>query len=305
MLITKANLDALRTTFGAQFQAGYDSAETFSDKLATKVGSQNAQNVYGWIAQQLRARKWKGPRLVRNLTERSYMLENEEFEATVGIPRRDILNDSLGIFANQTMPQVGNAIASIPDDLLVDILQNNAICFDGGNFFATNHPTFDEAGSTYANLIGNNALDATNFASTWGAMASYTGEDGRSLGVNPNLLIVPPQLKRTALEIVNATFAVGAGGTNVSADNVLQGWADVLVVPALSNEPTTWYLADVSRGILPFIHQEREPYQFVAMDQPNDANVFENGEYVYGGYYYGNVGVTLPFLITKNQSASL
>lgn len=305
MLITKDNLNALRTTFGAQFQAGYDNAETFADKISTKIGSSSGQNLYGWIAQQLKARKWEGPRLVRNLSERSYMLENEEFEVTVGIPRKDILNDNLGIFANQTMPQVGNAIATIPDDLLVQILQNNAVCFDGKNFFATDHPTFDDSGSTYSNLFGNSALDATNFNTIWGTMASYTGEDGRPLGINPNLLIVPPQLKRAALEIVNATFAVGVGGTNVTAENVLKGWADVLVIPELSSQPSVWYLADVSRGILPFVTQEREPYQFVAKDRPEDDNVFMNGEFVYGGYWYGNVGVTLPFLIAKCQSAAL
>jgi phage major head subunit gpT-like protein len=305
MLITRDNLNALRTTFGAQFQSGFDSATTFADKISTETGSQNAQNLYGWIAQQLKARKWKGPRLVRNLSERSYMLENEEYEVTVGIPRKDIINDNLGIFANQTMPQVGNAIAKIPDDLVVSVMQNNAVCFDGGNFFATNHPTYDDSGSTYANLFGSSALDATNFNTVWAAMSSYVGEDGKPLGVNPNLLIVPPQLKRAALEIVNATFAVGAGGTNVTAENVLKGWADVLVIPELGNQPTVWYLADVSRGIMPFVKQVREPYSFVAKDSPTDDNVFMNNEFVYGGYWYGNVGVTLPFLIAKCQAAAL
>lgn len=303
MIITQETLDALRVTFNAQFQQAFDTAEPWWSKIATELPSSNGESVYGWIAQQLSARQWIGPRIAQNLVEREYVLPNLPWEATAELERDKVEDDNLGVFAGQTMPQLGKAMAKIPDHLIADILQNNTTGFDGEDFFSTTHPVYDDAGSLYSNLFTTNPLDPANFSTTWATMAAYNGEDGDPLGINPNLIIVPPQLKRSALEIVNATYMVGAHGSNVTAENVLQGWADVLVIPELSNEPDTWYLADVSRGIMPFIRQLRRAPEFVAKDSPTDDNVFRENKFIYGGYERSNVGVSLPFLISRNEAA--
>lgn len=43
-----------------------------------------------------------------------------------------------------------------------------------------------------------------------------------------------------------------------------------------------WYLMDTSRAVRPLIWQERQPYNFVAMDKATDQNVFMNRKYLYG-----------------------
>ncbi len=54
-----------------------------------------------------------------------------------------------------------------------------------------------------------------------------------------------------------------------------------------------WYLLDTSKVIKPFIYQKRSDYQFVSKDKPDDDNVFNKNEYVYGADGRSNVGVGL------------
>lgn len=56
---------------------------------------------------------------------------------------------------------------------------------------------------------------------------------------------------------------------------------------------TGWYLLDTSKPIKPLIYQVREDYQFVALDNPEDPNVFMKDELIYGAHGRSNVGYGL------------
>lgn len=51
-----------------------------------------------------------------------------------------------------------------------------------------------------------------------------------------------------------------------------------------------WFLMDASRALKPIILQKRKDFDFVAMDDPKDENVFKNKEFIYGSDARGNVG---------------
>lgn len=53
---------------------------------------------------------------------------------------------------------------------------------------------------------------------------------------------------------------------------------------------TPWYLMDLSRALKPIILQERKPFTFVAMDNPDDPNVFHKKQFLYGVDGRMNVG---------------
>lgn len=54
-----------------------------------------------------------------------------------------------------------------------------------------------------------------------------------------------------------------------------------------------WYLIDTSRPIKPIIYQKREDYDFRALDNPDDPNVFHRDEFLYGSSGRGNAGFAL------------
>jgi len=62
-------------------------------------------------------------------------------------------------------------------------------------------------------------LDANSFNDAYAAMQSFKGDHGRPLGIRPKLLIVGPQDRAAALEVVKAERNA-AGATNINRDVV-------------------------------------------------------------------------------------
>lgn len=305
MEFTQANLDALRVNFDMRFQTAYGAAETWFDKISTEIPFSARTGVYGWIAQQARARRWIGPRIAQNLTERSYALTNDLYETTIELDRLDVKMDTLGIFQSQALPNLAFSMKKHPDVLLNALLQANAaLAYDGLSMFNAAHLTYNGAG-TYSNDFTTAPLTAANFNAAWAAMTAYTGEDGLPLGVKPNLLVCGPLLKLTAQQILNSTIIAGnvpgvTVGSNPVAgiDNQLKGWADILVVDELPG--SVWYLLDVSKPIKPFIYQLGEAPTFQSLDQITDPKVFAENVLTYGSSVFDAVGISLPFLCSRN-----
>jgi phage major head subunit gpT-like protein len=311
MLINQTNLDALRTGFSTIFNAAYSKADgpaiNWWKELAAEVPGISKTNTYGWLAQQLVMREWKGKRLIRNLSERTKIVTVKPYEATVGVLEDDIEDDNLGIYQSQLMPQLAMATRKHPGDLIRDLLQANPIAFDGKALFADDHPTYDAAADVYDNNFAL-ALTADNLFAVWAAMSAFKGEDGEPLGLMPNKLVVPPQMKKTALEIVQSDAILQilknvAGSENVAAaaaSNVMKGWVDVVVVPQLANQPTVWYLADATTGLMPFLYILRRAARFVQLDKPTDEHVFSERKFLYGTDLRDAATETIPFLIAKS-----
>ena len=62
-----------------------------------------------------------------------------------------------------------------------------------------------------------------------------------------------------------------------------------------------WYLFDTSKVVKPLIWQERVPYEFRALNKPEDENVFMRDEHLYGVRARVNAGVGLWQLALKSK----
>ena len=70
-------------------------------------------------------------------------------------------------------------------------------------------------------------LTAANYAAARAKMQKLTGDQGRPLGVRPNVLVVPPDLEKDALHLLNTETNDGGGS------NPWKGTAEVVVTPYL------------------------------------------------------------------------
>lgn len=304
MLITRPNLDALRTQIDLRYQTAYDGTETFWQKLATQISSNARSNTYGWAAPNAELREWIGPRVALNLKEHDYTLVNKTFEGTIQVKREEIEDDNIGVFQNMTIPNLAIAVKKHPDRLIKALLQSSSLAYDGLSLFNASHLTYAPVGATqtYSNVNAASALTGDGFDAAYAQMASIVGENGEALGITPNLLIVPPQLNREARVIMQSTtYAVpGLTGASATIDNPLKGLCDVLMVPELANEPNVWYMADTTKAVLPFVYQLRRAAELVSRVNIDDPKVFEEDMFTWGVSMRDAAGITLPFLIQKN-----
>ena len=157
MIISQANLDALRVGYSAAFKNGLGMAPPLKDRVAMMMTSTTLETRYGWLNQLPGMREWLGLRVVQNLSESSYAIINKHFEHTVGVDRNDIEDDNLGQYG-ALFTRMGEAIASQAEILVWNLLKAGFTtnCWDGQFFFDTDHPIIlaDGTASTYVNTDG-------------------------------------------------------------------------------------------------------------------------------------------------------
>lgn len=305
MIINSANLNALRTTFEKRFREAYNETEAWYTKLATEIPSSNATSTYGWIANAIRIREWVGQRVVQAMSEHDYVLANITYEATFGVKREQILDDSLGIYTSAIVPQFAAALRKHPDGEITErIIDANPNGFDDVPFWSDSHPTFapSEFAQTYSNTftlaLGPTLEDAINNLTTIrAAMRTIVGENGKILSVDPLDLCVPPQLETMAWRVANATQVSNDGPANPFAGRI-----KVHVIEEMGTNAERFMLNDLSKPIKPFIWQVRSKPILRSRDTGNEDDAFYRNEYVWGvdgadgGPYRAAPGVTLPFL---------
>lgn len=283
---TPAALAALKTKLYKQFQASMTSTPVFAERvgLFLDVPSDTEFNTYDWLKAMSGMREWIGPRVYDGLTERVFQIWNRHYEKTLAV-NRDKLEDSPMSAIGDASLRLGllmDTARKLTDDLAVDLLQNgqSRLCYDGQNFFDTDHPVDidDASAGTQSNYEGASfALTAPNFNTARQRMMSWKNENGRPFGNKMNLLVVPPALEDEGEVILVAQYGT-SGQTNTNA-----GKAKLEVWPELAGQDTTWYGFDTqSPGAKALIRQLRKSLTLAARTSETDEPVFDRNEYVWG-----------------------
>jgi len=224
-------------------------------------------------------RKWVGDKVVKALEAFKYTVVNDDFEATVEVDRNDIEDDNLGIYAPMA-ENAGFSARQLPDEIDAD-LKNNAFtkeCYDGQYFYDTDHEVAGASVSNHGTAAlssATRALADASYGAARQAIMGFTDDEGRPLGLIPDLLEVPPALEATAKLLV--------GNPKLADDtpNPYNGTAKLLVNPRLTSD-TAWFLHVTSRPIKPFVYQERKAPVFVQQTDMNSDDVFMRRKFKFG-----------------------
>jgi phage major head subunit gpT-like protein len=156
-IITPALITSLRTGFSKAFQDALAQTPTDWEKVATRVPSSNTSNTYGWLNQFPKLREWVGDRVVKDMAAQGYQIQNKLYEGTVAVRRVDIEDDNVGVYT-PLFAEMGRAAKAHADELVFGLLAvgETTLCYDGQNFFDTDHPVYPNVdGTGTATLVSN------------------------------------------------------------------------------------------------------------------------------------------------------
>lgn len=250
--ITPAMITALMTGYRGDFQAGMAMAPSQYQKIAMTVPSTSKSNTYGWLGQFPQFREWIGSRAIEKMKAYGYSIVNKTFEGTVAISRDDFEDDNLGIYS-PLFQEMGRAAAAQPDELVFAALRDGVktACYDGQNFFDTEHPVYLKVGGT-----GDNPSDSSDS--------------------NPKVL-----------NRVSNKFIAKISGDNCGVVNYSKSATDS---NGEYYKGPAWYLLDCSRAVKPLIYQDRRKAELVAQTKVDEGRAFTDNEFVFGASARRNVG---------------
>lgn len=168
-VVTPALLKALFDGYSAAFKKGQGSAPSMWTRVATLVPSTTASNIYAWLGKFPKLKEWIGARAVKNMAAHGYTIVNKKFESTVGIPRDAVEDDSAGVYL-PLFEEMGRAATEHPDLMIFGLLADgfSELCYDGQNFFDTEHPVYPNVdGTGTATLVSNMDVPSSNPGPAW------------------------------------------------------------------------------------------------------------------------------------------
>ncbi len=183
-----------------------------------------------------------------------------------------VINDDLG--ATRRIPRkLGVAAIQTLHEFVWDFIKDNgALDYDSVALFHADHGN-----------LATVALAATSFDDRVFAMNQQTEQDsGKPLGVDPVIIVVPAELRKTAWEIVNSVRSVD--GRTDTTDNWIKTFNLKIIQINYWTDATNWYLAGDPRKYptieIDFLNGRQEPELFI-QDQPTVGSVFTADKITY------------------------
>lgn len=278
--------DGLKTVF---FEA-LDATVGNYERIATIIPSESDSEDYPWLGAVPSMREFTDERMPLGLLENNYTIRNRTWESSIAVERAAIEDDKYGQIKLRVQSLAREARRHV-DELVFGLLAGGFTgkCYDGKAFFATNHSS-GESG-TQSNKV-TDPLDAAALQAAITAMMKFKDDRGKLLGVVPDLLVVPPDLQWTAMELLESTYWPEEGTTTArAASNVLKGKLDLLVSPYLS-DTDNWFVLSTKGVIKPIILQSRTPVEFAALEADSESG-FMRDQYIYGVRARYNAGYGL------------
>ena len=275
-------LPGLKTAF---FNTFAEQAHLYQ-QIATVIPSDKAQEHYAWLGALPGVNEFVDERKLADMTEYDYFIQNKKWESTISIDRAALEDDQYGQLAMRAKQMASTANQHL--DLITFGLLATGFsqkCFDNTPFFGTHV----QGGISQTNT-SSDALSATSLQTAITAMMRFKDDQGRPMGVMPDLLVVAPENYWEAYTLMHSAFypdAVISANQDLGA-NPLKDMLRILPSPYLPSA-TNWFLLDTKRVVKAIILQMRKEFEFQALEQ-NAETGFLRDVFLYGVRARYNVG---------------
>lgn len=260
--------------------------------LYTTVPSTKSEEKYGWLGDVPAIQEWIGEKDVSGMKDYDYTIKNRDFHGTIGIDRNEIEDDQYGMIEPR-IRQLAGAAANYPMELVADLVVNGTtnLAYDGDAYFANrtvNDNLLAGTGTTLAQL-------KTDMGTARATMQRFVSDTGKLLRIKPNVIVCPPELEISFMEIVKSTAPQDATNYNAAGMNPWSQWiASVISLPELT-DTNDWYMFDTSMPLKPFFYQIRKK----PTSKMDTTKEFISRKILYGVELRGNAGYGFPQLGVK------
>lgn len=291
-----AKIEAASIAFGTMLNNRLKRPDVLHTKFAKMLRTNKLLNRQLWLDNVPKMRLWEGDKVLSMLRGESLSIVTRPHEASIMVPKGDIINDELGLYTDK-INQLGDSYMWHLDELFIGMLiaglQGTALgtTYDGQNLIDTDH-TFlgNGTGATYSNKV-TGAFSATTYQSAYNAFLTMKDENG--LPISPvagrtMYLLHGPTNRNAVRTVLQQENIVGQTQTNLdkgTAVPVCSEWITSGAVYNVFGQSITltgleWFLIPSDSTAI-MIQIKRDP-EFLAVDKGDDEFTFRTGKLLYG-----------------------
>ena len=301
-IVTTDFLAGVLTNFRALFESDFQAAQAFQawKQIAMTIPSKTLTETYEWFGTPPQMEDvGKSELTLEGLEEYNFSISNNLYKAGIEVSRSAIEDDRLGLIMPRVR-QLGGEAARHPGQLVFNLVVDNGLAYDGVAFFADTRVIGRSA--NIDNIVDGAFGDGTVAEFQAGlragrtAMINFEDDQGRPMGLTPNVLMVPPDLEETAFQSLSVERAGRQDRAVLApspASSFNAGGYLVIVNPYLTTVDD-WYMFHVAGAIKPFVYQTRIAPSLEGITTPNSESGVIRDKFVYSVRARYNAGYGEP-----------
>lgn len=251
-------LEDFATEFTGALAQG--SVETWAKDLGLHRVSRALKTTYPVPVSAAGYNEFKGDLKYRSLFEKSLELTPKtwqdgwaELASIVEAP------DFCG-FTGEPEAMAGAAL-SLPNEIIAELLERNPLCWDGQNFFDSDHPfnLFQVGLGTFSNVFTGPGTEPSfaNISLAKQRFRAVKGPGGKPLGLRLTHILCPSTQEESFRSLLERDLIIEAAGDAAAAvDNRHKGTVKLVVSDELSDDQRWYPLALNKPGMYPWIVQD-------------------------------------------------
>jgi phage major head subunit gpT-like protein len=262
------------------FRAIFTNAFTEADKkaawrtLCLLTESTDDKESYNWLEAVPAMSEWKDVRVVMGMSAKGYEIQNKNYEGTFAVDRNTLEDDKYQLIAPRVR-QLAVRCANHPAKLVYQLLNagSGTKTYDGVNFFSDTR-AFGKSGNIDNIVDGAYAADGdkirAGIAAAVKAMRNFCDDRGEFLELVPDTIACSATME---MPIRNALLPAVAGTERAEAELI----KSIIVSPYLTSGATAghdYYLLATQNELKPMLFQTRKKPELVALDRPDNEDVF-------------------------------
>lgn len=291
-----AKIEAASIAFGTMLNNRLKRPEALHSRFAMMLRTNKLLNRQLWLDNIPKMRLWEGDKVISMLRGESLSIITRPHEASITVPKGDIINDELGLYTGK-INQLGDSYNWHLDELFIGMLiaglQGTALgtTYDGQNLIDTDHTYLGNGqGVQYSNKV-TGAFSATTYGQAVNLFMSMKDENGLPIGGaggRQMYLLHGPSNRTAVRSVLQQENIVGQTQTNLDKGTAIPVCTEWITAGAVYNvfgqnitlTGLEWFL--IPEGSSAIMIQVKRDVEFLAVDRGDDEYTFRTGKLLYG-----------------------